>query len=45
MIEDSQEYPTNILSLTPNELRLRSHNPGGSVEILLVPARVTPLPP
>ena len=45
MIEDSQEYPTNILSLTHNDLRLRSHNPGGSVEILLVPARVTPLPP
>ena len=45
MIEDSQEYPTDILSLTHDELRLRSNIPGGSVEILLVPARVTPLPP
>ena len=45
MIEDSQEYPTDILSLTHDELRLRSNNPGGSVEILLVPARVAPLPP
>ena len=45
MIEDSREYPTDILSLTHDELRLRSNNPGGSVEILLVPARVAPLPP
>lgn len=45
MIEDSQEYPTDILSLTHDELRLRSHNPGGSVEMVLVPARVAPLPP
>jgi hypothetical protein len=27
MIEDSQEYPTDILSLTHDELRLRSNNP------------------
>ena len=45
MIEDSQEYPTDILNLTHNELRLRSNNRGGSVEILLIPARVAPLPP
>ena len=45
MIEDSQEYPTDILSLTHDELRVRSNNPGGSVEILLMPARVAPLPP
>ena len=45
MIEDSQEYPTDILSLTHDELRLRSNNPGGSVEIVLIPARVAPLPP
>ena len=38
-------YPTDILSLSHDELRLRSNNPGGSVEILLVPARVAPLPP
>lgn len=45
MIEGSQEYKTEILNLSHEELRLKSHNPGGSVEILLVPARVAPLPP
>lgn len=45
MIEDAQEYKTDILNLSHDELRLRSHNPGGSVEIVLVPARVAPLPP
>ncbi|WP_395060171.1 hypothetical protein [Polaromonas sp.] len=45
MIEASQEYPTDILNLSHDELRLRSHNPGGSIEIVLVPARVAPLPP
>ena len=45
MIEDLQEYPTDILSLTHDELRLRSNNRGGSIEIFLVPARVTPLLP
>jgi hypothetical protein len=45
MIEGSQEYRTDILSLGHDELRLRSHNPGGSIEMVLVPARVAPLPP
>ena len=45
IIEGSQEYRTDILSLSHDELRLRSNNPGGSVEIVLVPARVAPLPP
>lgn len=45
MIEGSQEYKTDILNLSHEELRLKNHNPGGSVEILLVPARVAPLPP
>lgn len=45
MIEQSQEYKTDILSLSHDELRLKSHNPGGSIEIVLVPARVAPLPP
>lgn len=45
MIEEAQEYKTDILSLTQDELRLKSHNPGGSIEILLVPAQVAPLPP
>ena len=45
MIEQAQEYTTDILSLSHDELRLKSHHPGGSLEILLVPARVAPLPP
>lgn len=45
MIEEAQEYKTDILSLSHEELRLKSHNPGGSIEIVLVPARVAPLPP
>ncbi|MGC1174001.1 hypothetical protein [Polaromonas sp.] len=45
MIEGSQEYKTDILKLSHEELRLKSNHPGGSVEILLVPARVAPLPP
>ncbi len=40
MIEGSQAYKTDILTLSHEELRLKSHNPGGSVEIL-----VAPLPP
>ncbi len=45
MIEEAQESITDILSLNHDELRLKSHNPGGSIEIVLVPARVAPLPP
>jgi hypothetical protein len=45
MVEEAQEYLTDILSLNHDELRLKSHNPGGSIEIVLVPARVAPLPP
>ncbi|MES2687117.1 MAG: hypothetical protein V4706_09865 [Pseudomonadota bacterium] len=45
MIEGSQAYETDILTLSHDELRLRSHNPGGSIEIVLVSARVAPLPP
>ncbi|WP_077594426.1 hypothetical protein [Polaromonas sp. A23] len=45
MTEESQEYKVDILKLSPEELRLKSNNPGGSIEILLVPARVAPLPP
>lgn len=45
MIEESQEHKVDILKLSNEELRLKSNNPGGSVEILLVPARVAPLPP
>ena len=45
MIEESRDYKVDILKLSHEELRLKSNNPGGSVEILLVPARVAPLPP
>ena len=45
MIEETQEYKVDILKLSPEELRLKSNNPGGSIEIVLVPARVAPLPP
>lgn len=38
MVEDGFEYTTNILSLTGDEFRIRSHNPGQAVEIRLVPA-------
>lgn len=45
MIEEAQEYLTDIQSLSHEELRLKSHNPDGSIEIVLVPARLAPLPP
>ncbi|MDP2819901.1 MAG: hypothetical protein Q8O29_16845 [Polaromonas sp.] len=45
MVEESQEYKVDILSLSHDELRLRSNHPKGSVEIMLMPARVAPLPP
>ena len=38
MVEESIAYRVDILNLTDDEFRIRSHNPGGSVEIRLVPA-------
>ncbi len=38
MVEGGHSYRTEILSLTENELRLRSHNPVESVDITLRPA-------
>ena len=38
MVEEGQEYTTDILSLTADEFRIRSHNPGVPLEIRLVPA-------
>jgi hypothetical protein len=38
MVEESIPYKVDILNLTAGEFRIRSHNPGGSVEIRLVPA-------
>lgn len=45
MIEDSLEYKTDILALNHDEFRIRSNNPGGSIEITLVPAKSAPLAP
>ena len=44
MIEDGLAYPTDILLLDAGTLQLRSHNPGGSVDLTLVPAPDAPLP-
>ena len=38
MVEESIAYKVDILNLTYNEFRIRSNNPGGSVEIRMVPA-------
>ena len=38
MVEEGISYPTDIVSLSPNEFKIRSHNPGGVVETRFVPA-------
>lgn len=38
MIEEGIPYDVDIVSLTADEFRIRSHNPGGTVEMRLVPA-------
>ena len=38
MVEEGLAYPTDILELTPDRFRIRSHNPGEPVDIDLVPA-------
>jgi hypothetical protein len=38
MVEEGREYATDILALTEDEFRIRSHNPGQPVDIRLVPA-------
>jgi hypothetical protein len=38
MVEESIPYKIDILKLTRDELRIRSHNPGEPVEITMVPA-------
>ncbi len=45
MTEDGQTYKVDILSLSNEEFRIRSNNPGGSVEIAMVPAKSAPLAP
>ncbi|SFK47893.1 hypothetical protein [Lysobacter sp. cf310] len=44
LIEEGQSYPTDILKLDASEFRIRSHNPGQPVEVLLVPAADQTLP-
>ena len=38
MVEEGQPHRVDILSLTEREFRIRSHNPGEPVDIVLVPA-------
>ena len=38
MIEEGVSYPTDIVAMDAGHLTLRSHNPGGSVDIVLVAA-------
>jgi len=38
LVEDGVSYPTDILALTDDEFRIRSHNPGAPVDTRLVPA-------
>jgi hypothetical protein len=44
MVEEGISYATDILELDSDAFRIRSNNPGGSVEIALVPAPDVPLP-
>lgn len=44
MIEEGLSYPTDIVKHATGTLQLRSHNPGGVVDITLVPAPEVPLP-
>ena len=39
MVEESIPYRVEILELTSDTFRIRSHNPGAPVEITLVPAK------
>lgn len=38
LVEESIEYPTDILELDADSFVIRSHNPGAPVDISLVPA-------
>ena len=44
MVEESIPYKVDILNLSAAEFRIRSHNPGGAVEIRMVPADDVPPP-
>jgi hypothetical protein len=44
MTEEGITYPTDIVSLDATHFTIRSHNPGGVVEIAMVAAPDVPLP-
>jgi hypothetical protein len=44
MTEEGITYPTDIVSLDAGHFTIRSHNPGGVVEIAMVAAPDVPLP-
>ncbi len=44
MVEESIPYKVDILNVSAAEFRIRSHNPGGAVEIRMVPADDVPPP-
>lgn len=43
IIEEGQEYPTDILELSDRAFRIRMHSPGEPVEIRFAPAKQPPL--
>ena len=43
IIEEGQDYATDILALTDREFRIRMHSPGEPVEIRFAPAKQPPL--
>jgi hypothetical protein len=44
MTEEGITYPSDIVSLDASHFTIRSHNPGGVVEIAMVAAPDVPLP-
>ncbi|MFC3551385.1 hypothetical protein ACFOLC_10225 [Lysobacter cavernae] len=44
LVEEGLSYPADILKLDAGAFHLRSHNPGGAVDIQLVPAPDVALP-
>lgn len=44
MTEEGVAYRTDIVALNAGTFQIRSHNPGGVVDIILVPAPDAPLP-
>ena len=38
MVEEGISYKVDILTLTADEFKILSHNPGGALEITMVPA-------